>query len=84
VLAKALNEIESSTPGVEQIQDIVEDTLLDSHYKKTAKAYILYRDQHQRMREITNKMNNGLVEDYLRKTDWQVNENSNMAFSRKG
>lgn len=69
---------------VEQIQDIVEEVLLNSRYKETAKAYILYRDQHKKLREIANKMNNGLVEDYLTKSDWLVNENSNMAFSLQG
>jgi ribonucleoside-triphosphate reductase len=36
------------------------------------------------MREIANKLNNGLVDDYLSRSDWQVNENSNMAFSLQG
>ena len=39
-------------PGVEDIQDIVEDILIDSKFKKTAKAYIIYRDQHKKLREI--------------------------------
>ena len=74
----------NSIPSVEEIQDIVEDILLDSRYKKTAKAYILYRDQHKKLREIANRLNNGLVDDYLRRLDWQVNENSNMAYSLQG
>ena len=41
---------------VEQIQDIVEEVLLSSPYRRTAKSYIIYRDQHARLREITNKM----------------------------
>ena len=73
-----------SIPNVEEIQDIVEDTLLDSRYKKTAKAYILYRDQHKKLREVANRLNNGLVDDYLNRSDWQVNENSNMAYSLQG
>jgi len=84
VLAVALREIAVDVPVVEQIQDIVENVLLDSRYKKTAKAYILYRDQHKRMREIATRLNNGLVDDYLNRSDWQVNENSNMAFSLQG
>jgi len=39
-------------PGVEQVQDIVEKTLIEEEHAKTAKAYILYRKQHQDMREI--------------------------------
>ncbi len=84
VLAVALREIAVDVPVVEQIQDIVENVLLGSRYKKTAKAYILYRDQHKRMREIATRLNNGLVDDYLNRSDWQVNENSNMAFSLQG
>ena len=84
VMFEARMLIEEAVPNVEQIQDIVEDVLLNSRYKKTAKAYILYRDQHKQLRETAIKMNNGLVEEYLQKTDWLVNENSNMAFSLQG
>ena len=44
-------------PTVEEIQDIVEEVLLTSPFRKTAKAYILYREQHAQIREITNKFN---------------------------
>ena len=70
--------------NVEQIQDIVEDVLLDSRYKKTAKAYILYRDQHKQLRDIAIGVNNGLVEQYLNKDNWLVKENSNMSYSLQG
>jgi len=87
---KALNLAQSAfggvakTPTVEEIQDIVEEVLLSSTYRKTAKAYIIYRDQHARIREITNKASVELVDQYLKRTDWRVNENSNMAFSLQG
>lgn len=71
-------------PTVEEIQDIVEEILLSSTYKKTAKAYIIYRDQRSKIREITSKANVDLVDQYLKKLDWQVNENSNMSFSLQG
>lgn len=71
-------------PTVEQVQDIVEEVLLSSPYKVTAKAYVLYREQHSRIREITSKSNVDLVDQYLSKLDWKVNENSNMAFSLQG
>lgn len=71
-------------PTVEEIQDIVEEVLLSSTYKKTAKAYIIYRDQHAKIREISSRSNVNLVEQYLCKLDWKVNENSNMAFSLQG
>ncbi len=71
-------------PTVEKIQDIVEEVLLTSPFRKTAKAYILYREQHSQIREIANKFNTDLVTRYLNKEDWKVNENSNMAFSLQG
>jgi len=71
-------------PTVEEIQDIVEEVLLTSPYRKTAKAYVLYREQHAQIREIAAGFNTGLVDQYLTKHDWRVNENSNMAFSLQG
>ncbi|MCU0613587.1 MAG: ribonucleoside triphosphate reductase [Desulfobacterales bacterium] len=72
------------TPEVEEIQDIVERVLLDSPYYKTAKAYILYREQHARIRAITTKANVDLVEHYISKLDWKIKENSNMCYSLQG
>lgn len=69
---------------VEEIQDIVEEVLLSSPYRRTAKSYIIYRDQHARLREITNKMEVDLVDQYLKKIDWKINENSNMDYSLQG
>jgi len=70
--------------NVEEIQDIVEEVLLLSSYRKTAKAYIIYRDQHARLREIANRMEVDLVDQYLKKADWKINENSNMDYSLQG
>ena len=72
------------SPTVEEIQDIVEDVLLASPYKKTAKAYILYRDQHAKIREIASKANVTMIDQYLQKLDWQIKENSNMGYSLQG
>jgi anaerobic ribonucleoside-triphosphate reductase len=71
-------------PEVEQIQDIVEAVLLDSPFFKTAKAYILYREQHAQIRQITTKANVDLVNHYIQKLDWKINENSNMCYSLQG
>ncbi len=85
---KVLNLAEKLFDGkimsVEEIQDIVEEVLLSSSFRKTAKAYIIYRDQHARLREITNKMEVDLVDQYLKKKDWKINENSNMDYSLQG
>ncbi len=71
-------------PEVEKIQDLVEEVLLASAYKKTAKAYILYRDQHARIREMSKKADLDLIDSYLEQLDWKVHENSNMAYSLQG
>lgn len=84
VLNLAQQFIVDRHPTVEEIQDIVEEVLLSSPYKKTAKAYLIYRDQHAKIREITSKNSVGIVEQYLNKLDWQVNENSNMSYSLQG
>ena len=84
VLNLAQQAIPRDIPTVEEIQDVVEEILLSSPYRKTAKAYIIYREQHAGIREITSRANVDLVDQYLEKIDWQVNENSNMSFSLQG
>jgi len=71
-------------PDVEEFQDIVERVLLDSPYYKTAKAYIIYREQHAQLRNIATKANVSLVENYIDQMDWKIKENSNMSFSLQG
>jgi len=83
-LTLAQQALGEKTPTVEEIQDIVEEVLLTSPYRKTAKAYILYRDQHARIREIAARANGELIDQYLNQRDWRVNENSNMTFSLQG
>ena len=73
-----------STPDVEEIQDMVERVLLQSPFFKTAKAYILYREQHAQIRAIAIKASVDLVQNYLRNLDWKINENSNMSYSLQG
>ncbi len=73
-----------AVPEVEEIQDIVERVLLDSPFYKTAKAYILYREQHAQIRSIAAKASVDLVENYLQGLDWKINENSNMCYSLQG
>ena len=72
-------------PTVEQVQDIVEKTLIEEGHAKTAKAYILYRKQHMDMREIGGLLKDiDVVDGYLSMMDWKVNENSNMSYSLQG
>jgi ribonucleoside-triphosphate reductase len=71
-------------PEVEEIQDIVERVLLDSPFYKTAKAYILYREQHAQIRKMTTRAHVDLVNHYIQKLDWKIKENSNMCYSLQG
>ena len=71
-------------PEVEEIQDIVERVLLDSPFYKTAKAYILYREQHAQIRKMTTRAHVELVNHYIQKQDWKIKENSNMCYSLQG
>jgi ribonucleoside-triphosphate reductase (formate) len=74
-----------SIPAVEEIQDIVEEILIKNRQIKTAKAYILYRDQRARLREMKSMINSDeLMEGYLKQSDWRVKENSNMSYSLQG
>ena len=84
VLNLAQQAIPHRIPTVEGFQDVVEEVLLSSPYRKTARAYIIYREQHAGIREITAKADVDMVDQYLEKLDWQVNENSNMTFSLQG
>ncbi len=72
-----------SIPAVEEIQDIVEEVLIENNRIKMAKSYILYREQHRQIRDITSNEEK-LMEDYLGKADWRLQENSNMSFSLQG
>lgn len=71
-------------PTVEEMQDIIEKTLMEVGYLDTAKAYILYREQHAQIRRMIQSESIDLVDQYLGSADWQVKENSNMAFSLQG
>ncbi|MBN1163937.1 MAG: ribonucleoside triphosphate reductase [Candidatus Krumholzibacteriota bacterium] len=84
VLTLAQMTLSPEEPTVEEFQDVVEEVLLASPFKKTAKAYILYRDQHARIREMVEKADLDLIDNYLEKLDWKVRENSNMAYSLQG
>jgi ribonucleoside-triphosphate reductase len=76
---------EDGVPTVEEIQDLVEKTLIENGHARTAKAYILYRKQHQDQRELAALLSDAdLVDQYLEIEDWRVRENSNMSYSLQG
>ncbi len=72
-------------PTVEEIQDIVEETIIKSGYARTAKAYILYRQKQTELRELAAGLSSDdMVERYLMLDDWKIKENSNMSYSLQG
>ena len=87
IVETALREAEVITPAVEQIQDRVETALMKCGYQRTAKAYILYRSQHQKVRDTKNTLLDykKLVNGYIGENkDWRVKENSTVTLSVGG
>ena len=86
VLEKLEKELKrGEIPTVEQVQDVVEKIIIKEGHAKTAKAYILYRKQHQDIREVGGLLKDiDVVDGYLSMMDWKVNENSNMSYSLQG
>src|SRR3972149_7453692 len=63
-------------PSVEEIQDIVEEVLIDKGFTKTAKAYILYRETHKKIRETQSTFVDvqKTMDEYLNQSDWRGKE----------
>jgi anaerobic ribonucleoside-triphosphate reductase len=80
--AKVVNDM----VHVEDIQDSVERILESSGYSDVAKAYILYRRQHEKMREMKSTVLDykKLVDSYVKVEDWRVKENSTVTYSVGG
>ena len=76
----------NETPDIEQIQDIVEQELITENYFKTARAYIVYREQHGQLRRDKKNMVDVVssINEYLDRLDWRVNANANQGYSLGG
>ena len=82
-----LNKVygDDGVPTVEEIQDLVEKRLIENGHAQTAKAYILYRKQHNDMRELAALLSSSdMVDQYIDIADWRVKENSYMSYSLQG
>ncbi|SSW67728.1 ribonucleoside triphosphate reductase [Achromobacter agilis] len=73
-------------PGVETIQNRVEEILVQAGYWRTARAYIVYREQHARLRSLRHTLVDveSAMEEYLEQRDWRVNANANQGYSLGG
>ncbi|MBQ9152711.1 MAG: ribonucleoside triphosphate reductase [Solobacterium sp.] len=86
VTADFEDKIRNGLITVEDIQDSVEKVLSESGYSDVAKAYILYRRQREKVRNINSTLLNykDLVDNYLKINDWRVKENSTVTYSVGG
>ena len=80
------SKIKDGNITVEDIQDSVEKVLSESGYADVAKAYILYRKQREKVRNINSTVLDykDLVDNYLQINDWRVKENSTVTYSVGG
>ena len=79
-------KVKDEKVSVEDIQDSVEKTLSEAGYPDVAKAYILYRKQREKARNISTTMLDykKLVDSYVNAVDWRVKENSTVTYSVGG
>lgn len=77
---------EQPCPGIETIQNQVEEVLVAAGYWRTARAYIVYREQHSRLRSLQGTLVDveSAMEEYLEQRDWRVNANANQGYSLGG
>ena len=80
------HRFQGAAPTVEEIQDIVEQTLITANHFETARAYIVYREKRSQTRrdretyiDVTSSVN-----EYLSRADWRVNANANQGYSLGG
>ena len=83
---KVLSHLSTHPPEIERIQDIVEQMLISANHLETARAYIVYREQHKRLRQDRKTLVDvaGSVNEYLDRADWRVSANANQGYSLGG
>ena len=73
-------------PTVEDVQDIVEKVLVENGHYRTAKAYILYREEHKKLRDVKGMLLDvgDVIDGYISENEWRIRENANIGFSFSG
>ena len=86
VTADFQNKIKKDQVSVEDIQDSVENVLIQCGYSEVAKAYILYRKQREKVRNMKSTILDykEIVNSYVKVEDWRVKENSTVTYSVGG
>ena len=85
-LLPRLGALGAITPHVEQVQDLAEAVLFDAGYRRTLRAYTVYREQHRKLRDARRTLVDveASVSEYLQQRDWRVNANANQGYSLGG
>lgn len=80
------HKYDAEIPTIEQIQDIVEETLIGENFFKTARAYIVYRERRGLLRKEKKNLVDVVlsINEYLDKLDWRINANANQGYSLGG
>ena len=86
VVAQLMTETANRAPEVEHVQDLVEEALFQAGYRKTLRAYAVYREQHSALRrdERSRIDVESSVNEYITQSDWRVNANANQGYSLGG
>ena len=81
-----IHRFHGEAPTVEQIQDVAEQTLIAANHLATARAYIVYREQHATLRADRQTLVDveSSINEYLTRADWRVNANANQGYSLGG
>ncbi|HEU0187843.1 MAG TPA: anaerobic ribonucleoside-triphosphate reductase, partial [Gallionellaceae bacterium] len=86
VVKVLIHKFHSAPPSIEKIQDTVEQVLISANHLKTARAYIVYREQHTKLRQDRKTVVDveSSINEYLDQMDWRVNANANQGYSLGG
>jgi anaerobic ribonucleoside-triphosphate reductase len=81
-----IHKFGAAPPPIEKIQDVVEQALIAANHLKTARAYIVYREQHKQLRADRKTLVDvaSSINEYLERQDWRVNANANQGYSLGG
>jgi len=81
-----VHKFRTAPPDIERIQDVVEHTLIAANHLATARAYIVYRETHKKLREDRKTVVDveASINEYLSRQDWRVNANANQGYSLGG
>jgi ribonucleoside-triphosphate reductase (formate) len=86
IVLPSLRALGPITPHVEQVQDAVEAALFEAGWRRTLRAYTVYREQHRKLRDARRTLVDveASMTEYLQQRDWRVNANANQGYSLGG